>query len=137
MDLEKEPVTIRAAPLHEKTARWPQFSRVSNFTKTIVLLGIACVLLVVTLAIVAFLYLPAPIPAVTLYQGTFQGALLYRNDFDKVVEAYLGIPYALPVVGDLRFARPKHVLASNDTFDAIKYGPRYVQLTCILAQSKS
>ncbi|RVX71369.1 hypothetical protein B0A52_04943 [Exophiala mesophila] len=48
---------------------------------------------------------------------------MFRNDFNKAVEGFMGIPYAHPPLGGLRFARPRPVFKSNETFKASKYGP--------------
>lgn len=79
-------------------------------------------------AILGYLFYPSarpyPTPAVTIPQGTIQGKILYRSDFAQDVEAFRGIPYALPPVGDLRFARPRPVPESNATIRALAFGPR-------------
>ncbi|KAK2604059.1 hypothetical protein N8I77_007018 [Diaporthe amygdali] len=49
-------------------------------------------------------------PTVKTINGTFQGAKCSSND----VNSFLGIPYARPPVGDLRFAPPQ---SYNQTFD--------------------
>lgn len=64
------------------------------------------------------------IPTVTLPQGQFQGIVINRPNFPKPVQAHLGIPYAQPPVGDLRFARPRPVLPSNEIFEASGFGQR-------------
>ncbi|KAL1955878.1 hypothetical protein VTO42DRAFT_8036 [Malbranchea cinnamomea] len=52
--------------------------------------------------------------------GTFSGTTSrYRDD----VVAYLGIPYAKPPVGDLRFAAPQKLGKLDGVFDASKFGP--------------
>lgn len=49
-------------------------------------------------------------PTVKTINGTLQGAKCSSND----VNSFLGIPYARPPVGDLRFAPPQ---SYNQTFD--------------------
>lgn len=61
-------------------------------------------------------------PSVFLPQGTVVGVQL-DNAFTQPVNAFLGIPYALPPVGDLRFRLPVKVPTSNKVIDASKYGP--------------
>lgn len=62
-------------------------------------------------------------PSVILPQGTVVGVQL-DNAFPQPVNAFLGIPYALPPVGDLRFRLPVKVPNStNVIIDASKYGP--------------
>ena len=48
-------------------------------------------------------------PIVSLNYATFEGAST------SGVESFLGIPYALPPVGDLRFRRPKPPLSLSGT----------------------
>ncbi|RDW76514.1 Carboxylic ester hydrolase [Aspergillus mulundensis] len=64
-----------------------------------------------------------PRPSVALPQGRVIGIQL-KNDFPQPIDAFLGIPYAQPPVGDLRF-RPalKVPHAPSTTIDASKYGP--------------
>ncbi|QSS66334.1 hypothetical protein I7I51_07191 [Histoplasma capsulatum] len=62
-------------------------------------------------------------PAVTLRQGTVVGKVL-RDNLPKPVEAFLGIPYALPPTNERRFTPPVPVHASNDAIDATSYGKR-------------
>lgn len=86
-------------------------------------------LIAVLVAFLGYLYYPASIsnsvPIVSIAQGTINGVLLSRLDFAKPVEAFRGIPYALPPLGDLRFARPQPVPDSKDTIiNATNYGPR-------------
>ncbi|KKZ66011.1 triacylglycerol lipase [[Emmonsia] crescens] len=62
-------------------------------------------------------------PAVTIRQGTVIGRVL-RGDLPKPVEAFLGIPYALPPTNERRFSPPVPVSASNGSIDATNYGKR-------------
>jgi carboxylesterase type B len=62
------------------------------------------------------------LPSVTLAQGQVVGTRL-KDTFPQTVEAFLGVPYALPPVGDLRFRPAVKVASSSDTIDASKYGP--------------
>lgn len=61
-------------------------------------------------------------PSVSLPQGKVLGIEL-QNTFPQAVDAFLGIPYALPPVGELRFRPAVKVASSNDVIDASKYGP--------------
>lgn len=61
-------------------------------------------------------------PSVTLSQGTVVGIQL-NNGFPQPVNGFLGIPYALPPVGDLRFRLPVRVPNSTKIIKASKYGP--------------
>ncbi|KAK2731600.1 hypothetical protein FQN57_003282, partial [Myotisia sp. PD_48] len=63
-------------------------------------------------------------PSVVLRQGTLVGITLRDADFPREIEAFLGIPYALPPTGRRRFARPQPVNASSLTVDASNYGYR-------------
>ncbi|EFQ33426.1 carboxylesterase [Colletotrichum graminicola] len=58
-------------------------------------------------------------PTVRLDQGTYIGTTLAEPEFPRVVEAFLGVPYAK--CERLRRAVPPK--ASADTFDASDYGP--------------
>ena len=61
-------------------------------------------------------------PSVTLVQGRVVGTQL-KDSFPQPVDAFLGVPYALPPVGDRRFRPAFKVPSSSDTIDASKYGP--------------
>ncbi|OGE52375.1 hypothetical protein PENARI_c010G08550 [Penicillium arizonense] len=61
-------------------------------------------------------------PSVTLAQGQVVGTQL-KDNFPQTVDAFLGVPYALPPVGDRRFRPAVKVASSSDTIDASKYGP--------------
>ncbi|KAK2740531.1 hypothetical protein FQN55_008874 [Onygenales sp. PD_40] len=62
-------------------------------------------------------------PSVTIRQGTVIGAVL-RGDLPQPVEAFRGIPYALPPTGERRFRPPEPVYASEGTIDGTGYGKR-------------
>ena len=55
--------------------------------------------------------------------GTFNGFV-----DEKGVKTWLGIPYAQPPVGKLRWQAPQPLKPSNKTFGAKKFGFRAVQL---------
>ncbi|KAJ5614708.1 CAZyme family CE10 [Penicillium herquei] len=61
-------------------------------------------------------------PSVSLTQGQVIGTHLETTS-PQSVEAFLGVPYALPPVGDRRFRPAEKVIPSNDTIDASKFGP--------------
>lgn len=61
-------------------------------------------------------------PTVILPQGKVVGIQL-NGTFPEPVDAFLGIRYALPPVGDLRFRPAVKIPKSADTIDASKYGP--------------
>lgn len=61
-------------------------------------------------------------PAVTLRQGTFTGITLQEQGYSAPVNAFMGIPYAQPPVGDLRLRPPVAVNASEHAFNATRYG---------------
>ena len=63
-------------------------------------------------------------PAVTLTQGTYIGKVLTSDNHPTVIEGFLGIPYAQPPIGGLRFARPVPLPPSTETFQATEYGFR-------------
>lgn len=61
-------------------------------------------------------------PAITLRQGIVLGTMQTTGK-NHTVEAFRGIPYALPPTGDRRFRRPVKVRDSLDIIDASHYGP--------------
>ncbi|KAL4986281.1 Alpha/Beta hydrolase protein [Aspergillus falconensis] len=61
-------------------------------------------------------------PSVTLPQGKVVGVQL-EDKYPQPVDAFLGIPYARPPVGDLRFRPAEKLPESTETIDASKYGP--------------
>ncbi|GAB7365187.1 hypothetical protein MBLNU230_g6273t1 [Neophaeotheca triangularis] len=63
-------------------------------------------------------------PTVVLKQGTYKGKLDQNPDYPVPIEAWLGIRYAQAPLGELRFARPKPLPASNDTLAATEFGYR-------------
>ena len=87
------------------------------------------VFLAALVAVLAYLYYPTSsttsTPTVRIGQGTIHGVLLDMPDFPKPIEAFRGIPYAIPPVGNLRFARPQPVADSSEVvINATQYGPR-------------
>lgn len=65
------------------------------------------------------------LPKASIEQGTLIGTVINEAGFDKPVEAFLGVPYALPPTGDRRFRPAVPVAASNETIAAQEFGPRY------------
>ncbi|KAG9078859.1 hypothetical protein FRC06_008127, partial [Ceratobasidium sp. 370] len=69
--------------------------------------------------------------SVTLDYGTFLGVDSYTSDsgttLPNALTAYLGIPYAAPPVGQLRYAYPQPPLKKNATTSATAYGPTCMQ----------
>lgn len=63
-------------------------------------------------------------PRVALPQGTLIG-VTQSGDYPQPVEAFLGVPYALPPTGDRRFRPPVRVPPSPDRdVDCSQFGPR-------------
>ncbi|OJJ96222.1 hypothetical protein ASPACDRAFT_54622 [Aspergillus aculeatus ATCC 16872] len=62
-------------------------------------------------------------PRIAISQGTVVGTTLTET-LNHPVDAFRGIPYALPPVGDRRFRRAVPVNASDEFIDASRYGPR-------------
>ncbi|KAH1371363.1 hypothetical protein KXX35_006200 [Aspergillus fumigatus] len=62
-------------------------------------------------------------PTVQLRQGIVVGTRL-SDSLRHPVDAFRGIPYALPPTGDKRFRRAVAVGSSNDAIDASRFGPR-------------
>lgn len=63
-----------------------------------------------------------PAPAVTCHNGTFTGVKLENG-----VYAYLGIPFAKPPVGPLRWKAPVDAEDCQGQFKAVKYGCQPLQ----------
>lgn len=61
-------------------------------------------------------------PSVILAQGRLTGIQL-KETFPQTVDAFLGIPYALPPVGERRFRPAEKVAVSTEKIDGSKYGP--------------
>ncbi|CBX95723.1 similar to lipase [Plenodomus lingam JN3] len=66
-------------------------------------------------------YSTSPTPTVKLAQGTVVGTTLVNGNLPDI-EAFRGIPYAIPPIGDRRFRAPIPVPPSDDTIDASKFG---------------
>lgn len=64
-----------------------------------------------------------PGPTARLPQGLVVGTTL-EGGYPYAIEAFRGIPYALPPTGDRRFRPPVKVPNSGDIIDATKFGPR-------------
>lgn len=62
----------------------------------------------------------------TIAAVTANGVFVPKKD--KSVLAYLGIPYAKPPVGDLRFKAPQEPEDSEKVFEAMNYGPSPIQV---------
>ncbi|KAG8734077.1 hypothetical protein FRC12_018661 [Ceratobasidium sp. 428] len=69
--------------------------------------------------------------SVTLDYGTFTGVDSYKTDsgtaLPNALTAYLGLPYAAPPTGQLRYAFPQPPLKRNTTTSATAYGPTCMQ----------
>ncbi|KAI6818497.1 alpha/beta-hydrolase [Hortaea werneckii] len=63
-------------------------------------------------------------PTVTIRQGTLKGKVLSSKNHPVPIEAWLGVRYAKPPMGELRFARPVALPSSNEVFDATEWGYR-------------
>ncbi|USP80000.1 uncharacterized protein yc1106_07274 [Curvularia clavata] len=62
-------------------------------------------------------------PKVQIPQGLVVGTI-YQERYPHAVEAFRGIPYALPPTGERRFRPPEKVGRSQEIIDATKFGPR-------------
>lgn len=62
-------------------------------------------------------------PRVTLRQGTVVGVTA-QDTLKNPVDAFRGIPYALPPVGERRFRAAVPVEESDDVFNASQFGAR-------------
>ncbi|EUC33586.1 hypothetical protein COCCADRAFT_36614 [Bipolaris zeicola 26-R-13] len=79
-------------------------------------------------------------PKIQLQQGTVVGTLLHGK-YPHAVEAFRGIPYALPPTGDRRFRPPEKVGKGEGIIDATKFGPRapaqqFIKLGPVLDESE-
>lgn len=63
------------------------------------------------------------LPSVTIRQGTIVGRMV-DDDFPEPLEGFMGIPYAIPPVGERRFLPAEPVPSSNGTHQAFYLGPR-------------
>ena len=70
---------------------------------------------------------PEPAPSVTIKQGHIIGKFVDDGTFPEPLEGFMGIPYAVPPVGEKRFRYAEPVGASNETIEAYYLGPRYVR----------
>ncbi|EFA11201.1 pyrethroid hydrolase Ces2a isoform X1 [Tribolium castaneum] len=66
-------------------------------------------------------------PSVRVQQGLLEGSRII-TDTGKTVNAFLGIPYAAPPTGDLRFAPPLKHPPWNETRQATSFAPHCPQL---------
>lgn len=74
-------------------------------------------------------------PRVALNQGKFTGITLHEDYWNVPVNAFLGIPYAQPPVGDLRLRPPVALNFSSAEFNATAYGMQCPQATEIVANT--
>jgi triacylglycerol lipase len=65
-------------------------------------------------------------PSVLIGQGMIVGAVLRDASAPQTVEAFRGIPYALPPVGDRRFKPAIPIGKSQDIVNATRFGFRCV-----------
>jgi acetylcholinesterase len=63
-------------------------------------------------------------PQVKIPQGTVVGRLVDDGTFAEPLEGFMGIPYALPPVGDRRFREAVPVPDSDEQIYAYFLGPR-------------
>ena len=67
-------------------------------------------------------------PTITLPSGTYKGTHLPPSpSIPHSQDLFLGIPYAQPPLGSLRFRPPRPVIPSNETHDATAYSVSCVQ----------
>ncbi|KOC18748.1 extracellular lipase [Aspergillus flavus AF70] len=62
-------------------------------------------------------------PRITLPQGTVVGTTV-RDTLKHPVDAFRGIRYALPPIGERRFLRAEPIGPSEEVIEATRYGPR-------------
>lgn len=71
------------------------------------------------------IFAPTSSEIINTNSGSVRGVPSLADD----VEAYLGIPYAEPPVGDLRFARPVPKKKWTDVYNASTFGPPCTQIS--------
>ncbi|KAF6832617.1 carboxylesterase [Colletotrichum plurivorum] len=69
----------------------------------------------------------SPAASVKIDQGTILGRLVTDGTFPEPLEGFMGIPYALPPVGQLRFRHAVPVAAGNGTLETFELGPRSIR----------
>ncbi|XP_066288361.1 carboxylesterase 5A-like [Branchiostoma lanceolatum] len=70
----------------------------------------------------------ADVPIVTTKNGKLRGTATVSTDLpDKPVYSFLGVPYATPPEGELRFQAPRPAQPWSDERDATRYGPHCAQ----------
>ncbi|KAG9121455.1 hypothetical protein FRC07_002583 [Ceratobasidium sp. 392] len=98
----------------------------TSFAVMLPIIGLASSLLPILL-----LSSQASAASVALDYGTFTGADNYTSDsgtaLPNALTAYLGLPYAAPPTGQLRYAYPQPPLKRNTTTAATAYGPTCIQ----------
>ncbi|XP_078611901.1 pyrethroid hydrolase Ces2e-like [Branchiostoma floridae x Branchiostoma japonicum] len=63
-------------------------------------------------------------PVVSTVTGQVRGIITHTTDLpDKPIYTFLGIPYAAPPVGDLRYRPPQPALPWEGVREAVEYGP--------------
>ncbi|KIH50567.1 hypothetical protein ANCDUO_19354 [Ancylostoma duodenale] len=75
-------------------------------------------------------------PLVKTRSGPIRGREYLLND-GRVVDMYMGIPYAEPPVGKLRFQKPQPVQPWTEELDCVKFGPRCPQTDEYFAQGRN
>nr|XP_023682879.1 fatty acyl-CoA hydrolase precursor, medium chain-like [Paramormyrops kingsleyae] len=73
-------------------------------------------------------------PVVSIKNGTLRGRYVTADGTEKVVQQYLGIPFARPPVGPLRLAAPQPPLAWEGVRDATQQPAMCIQNPAILAE---
>jgi para-nitrobenzyl esterase len=85
---------------------------------------ILVLLLALIISIISsYLYRPQDVPTVQTTSGRLRGIAV-----SNTTNAYLGIPFAVPPVGELRFRAPFPLLTPHITRNATSLGPACIQL---------
>ncbi|XP_031339910.1 liver carboxylesterase 4-like isoform X2 [Photinus pyralis] len=84
-----------------------------------------CIIIVFWASIVVALQESRPV--VRIPQGPLVGIKVYA-DSGGIADAYLGVPYATPPLGKLRFTAPQPHDGWNSTYQALTFGPSCPQL---------
>ncbi|CAI5446135.1 unnamed protein product [Caenorhabditis angaria] len=74
-----------------------------------------------------------PTEILELECGPIRGLAYEQND-GRIVDGYLGIPYAQPPINELRFKKPQKAEKWEDPLDCFQFGPRAPQNDELLGQ---
>ena len=127
MEKTPKPEATRSSTQYTKPASWPAYVLVP----LIAFLAVFNLVPDVHDAVQRFFTVTRwsdPTPSITLKQGIYLGKVLPESNHPVPIEAFLGIPYALPPTGGRRFKKAEPVPESSQTFNATEYSLRWVTI---------